>query len=409
MEYRVSVQIEGSDVFAGTLYANARRGVQSASFRYDSAYLADDRAFPLSPDMPLVEGALHTQGDSLFCAFEDCMPDRWGRNLMLRSERRAASCENRAARALLEADYLAGVSDESRQGALRIWLDGAPVARAGEGVPREVSIPDLLAAADLAANDLDADLGDLMAAGSSLGGARPKASVMDERSCLCIAKFPKTDEGSVEDVCAWEKTALDIAENAGIRVPETRLLRVSGRSVLLLRRFDRRGEVRIPYISGLTAIQGSDGERYSYLDLVSFLEEEGSNPREDIPELWKRVLFSCAIGNTDDHMRNHGFLRERGGWRLSPAFDVNPTPGDNLKHLRSFIDFDCDDADPAAALAVCEWYRVTEAEARAFARALASSLRHWRKVAASNGVSKQSQQYMASCFEGAVEKLEDLG
>lgn len=142
---------------------------------------------------------------------------------------------------------------------------------------------------------------------------------------------------------------------------------------------------------------------------MSFLEEEGSNPREDIPELWKRILFSCATGNTDDHMRNHGFLRERSGWRLSPVFDVNPTPGDNPKHLGSFIDFDCDDADPEVALAACEWYRVAEAEARAFVRALTSSLRHWRKVAASNGISKQSQQYMASCFEGAVEKLGGMG
>lgn len=409
MEYRVSVQMEGADVFAGTLYVNARRGVQSASFRYDPAYLADDRAFPLSPDMPLAEGTLHTQGESLFRAFEDCMPDRWGRNLMLRGERMLALRENRAMRTLLEADYLAGVSDASRQGALRIWSDGAPVACAGEGVPREVSVPGLLAAADAAADDLDADVGDLIAAGSSLGGARPKASVVDEHGFLCIAKFPKADEGSIEDVCAWEKTVLDIAKDVDIRVPETRLLRVSGRSVLLLRRFDRDGEVRIPYISGLTAIQGNDGGRYSYLDLVSFLEEEGSSPQDDIPELWRRILFGCAVGNTDDHMRNHGFLRERNGWRLSPAFDVNPTPGNNSKHLRSFIDFDNDEAQPAAALAACEWYRVAEAEARAFARTLASSLSRWQKVAASNGVSKQSQQYMASCFDSAVEKLEDLG
>lgn len=236
---------------------------------------------------------------------------------MLRAERQAAKREERAQRALLESDYLAGVGDEARQGALRIWVGDDPVAKPEVGVPREVSIPDLLAAADRASVDIDADVSDLVAAGSSLGGARPKASVVDEKGCLCIAKFPKSDESALEDVCAWEKTVLDLAGEFGIRVPETRLLRVAGRSVLLLRRFDRRGESRIHYISGLSAVQGHDGDRYSYLDLVSFLEEEGASPQEDIIELWKRVLFSCAIGNTDDHMRNHGFLNDGKGWRLS--------------------------------------------------------------------------------------------
>ena len=244
-----------------------------------------------------------------------------------------------------------------------------------------------------------------MAAGSSLGGARPKASVLDGEGALNIAKFPKPEELPAEDVCAWEKTALDLAALSGIRVPESRLLRIGDRSVLLLGRFDREGSRRIPYLSGLTAVQGHDGGRYSYLDLVSFLEEEGSVPKADIRELWRRILFSCAIGNTDDHMRNHGFLREDAGWRLSPAFDVNPTPGDNPKFLRSAIDFDNDEADPRAAVAACEWFRMDRSEAVAEAREMASKLKRWRKVAAANGISKLSQDYMASCMEAGVERL----
>ena len=404
MEYGVSVQIDGRDVFAGTLYAHVRRGVESASFRYDADFLADGSSFPLAPDLPLTDGAIHTQGEPMFRVFGDCMPDRWGRNLMLREERRRARDEGRAARTLFEHDYLAGVSDVARQGALRIWVAGSAVADVG-GVPREVRIPDLLRAADRAAADLDADVGDLVAAGSSLGGARPKASVIDEAGALNIAKFPKSDELPAEDVCAWEKTALDLAASSGIRVPESRLLRVGGRSVLLVRRFDREGGRRIPYLSGLTAVQGDDGGSYSYLDLVSFLEEEGGAPESDIRELWRRVLFSCSIGNVDDHMRNHGFLRDGAGWRLSPAFDVNPTPGDNPKYLRSSIDYDHDEADPRVAVAACEWFRMGHDDAVAEARAMASKLKRWRKIATANGISKASQDYMASCMESGVERL----
>lgn len=405
MEYAVSIQIAGEDVRVGTLYANARRGCESASFRYDLAYLSNPAAFALSPDMPLMDGVLHAHGEGMFRVFEDCMPDRWGRNLMLRAERRRAREEGRAARTMLEHHYLAGVSDVARQGALRIWVDGSPVAEPWAGVPREVSIPDLLRAADRAATNPNEDVGDLVAAGSSLGGARPKASVVDENGVLNIAKFPKPDESMLEDVCAWEKTALDLAEAAGIRVPKSRLLRIKGRSVLLIERFDRKGKVRIPYLSGMTAVQGHDGGRYSYLDLVAFLEEFGISPERDIRELWRRVLFSCAIGNVDDHMRNHGFLRVRGGWCLSPAFDINPTPGDNTKYLRTEVDFDDDEAHPQVAVDACEWYRISSAEALAEARAMSSVIRHWRKVATANGIAKPSQDYMASCMDAGLERL----
>jgi serine/threonine-protein kinase HipA len=172
VECLVTVQLRGEDVPCGRLYTHVRRGVESASFAYDRTYLVRGDAFPLSPDLPLYEGTIHAAGRSLFGAFEDCMPDRWGRNLLLRAERNAARAESRTARSLFEGDLLVGVSDQTRQGALRIWLDGEPVARQEGGVPREVDIPRLLSQADLAERDMDADVRDLLRAGSSLGGPR---------------------------------------------------------------------------------------------------------------------------------------------------------------------------------------------------------------------------------------------
>ena len=326
---------------------------------------------------------------------------------MLREERRRARLEQRTARKLCEADFLAGVSDETRQGALRIWRDGQPVSDTQQGVPREIDIPRLLSLSDKAATDIDADVRDLFAAGSSLGGARPKASVRDERGVLHMAKFPKADETTLEDIPAWEEVALTLARDAGLCVSESRLLRVTERPVLLVRRFDRAAE-RIPYMSGITAVQGKDGGEYSYLELVEFLEQSGEAPEEDIRELWQRILFSCAIGNTDDHMRNHGFLRTKKGWRLSPLFDVNPTAGDFDKSLSTAIDFDTKDAEPEVALSVCEHFRYSTQEARGVAQEMAVVLSRWREVARRNGITPASIDLMASCFESGIRKLKNM-
>lgn len=408
MPFSVSVQINGVDVEAGTLFSNIRRGVESATFSYAASYLANPDAFALSPDMPLVPGTIHSGQRPMFAAFEDCMPDRWGRNLMLRAERVGACEQDRTPRSLFSIDFLTGVSDETRQGALRVWADGAALARPQGGVPREVSIPSLLSSADKVAEDMDADVRDLLEAGSSLGGARPKASIVDEHGILNIAKFPKADESPVEDTCAWEAVALQLARACGIRVPNTRLMRVGGRAVLLLERFDRDGASRIPYMSGMTAVQGEDGGSYSYLELVDFLETDGVSPEEDIRELWRRILFSCAVGNTDDHMRNHGFLREGRGWRLSPAFDVNPTPGEGAKFLSTGIDFDEREADPRVALKSCEYFRFSAAEARDEAHAMARALASWRKAAVRCGIGAASIEHMSSCFEAGAARLAEL-
>lgn len=183
MDATVTVQLDGADVRAGTLYTHVRRGVETSSFSYDDAYLARPGAFALSPDMPLTSGTIHSSGRPTFSAFEDCMPDRWGRNLMVRAERRAALDEARTSRAFFERDYLMGANDETRQGALRLWVGGVPVAPSTSDVPREVSIPSLLASADRAARDMEADVRDLLAAGSSLGGARRRPRFATSGAC----------------------------------------------------------------------------------------------------------------------------------------------------------------------------------------------------------------------------------
>lgn len=331
MELLVTIQIEGEDVLAGKLYQNVRNGRETATFSYAQDYLRNPAAIALAPDMPLVESSFHSEGLLNFRALEDCMPDRWGRNLLAREEKINSFEEHRTARTLFESDLLVGVNDKTRQGAIRIWnVDGEPLSLSNRSVPREVDLASLLRVADEIDEAPSEDIKDLISAGSSLGGARPKACVQGEQGQLWIAKFPKKDESLAEDICAWEKVAIDLMEDFGINVPQSKLLRIKGRAVLLLKRFDRDGEKRIPYISGISAVQGFDGERYSYLELVEFLEREGAQPAQDIKELWKRALFSAAIGNTDNHMRNYGFLREKNGWVLSPAFDVNPTEGDNV-------------------------------------------------------------------------------
>lgn len=263
----------------------------------------------------------------------------------------------------------------------------------------------MLNTADAASLDAGADVKDLLEAGSSLGGARPKASVRDEAGNLCIAKFPKADEGLLEDVCAWERTALQLMERCGMRVPATKVVRVGARSVLMTRRFDRSSKGRVPYISGLTAVQGEDGGAYSYLELAEFIEAEGACPEADLRELWLRALFSCAVGNTDNHLRSYGFVRCRGGWRLSPAFDVNPTPGSEGKYLATGLDFGVREADPRVALGVSEYFRWSLADAKDAARSMARVLSEWRRVARSNGISEASMERMADCFEAGVRNL----
>lgn len=406
MEYNITVQIAGEDVLAGRLFQNVRRGTESTSFSYADSYLVHPKAFSLAPDMPLGAGSFHSVGLEQLRAFGDCMPDRWGRNLMLRAEKNRADKARETPRTLFEADMLAKVNDETRQGAIRVWdKNGAALSAASQDAPREIELPHLLDEADLAATDMHADIRDLLAAGSSLGGARPKASMKDEHGNLHIAKFPKSDETTTNDVCAWEYVALQLMDKCGISTPAARLLRIRERPVLIVQRFDRNGAERIPYISGLSAVQGEDGEKYSYLDLVEFLEESGANPERDIRELWARALFSCALGNCDNHLRNYGFLHAASGWQLSPAFDVNPTQGNHEKYLSTGLDYNEHEVDPAIALRLCDYYRLRAEEARTIAEKMARVLGDWERAARRSNISEASVENMRSCFETGINRL----
>lgn len=406
----VTVELDGVDVPCGMLDNNVRNNRESVTFTYDPAYLENPRAFSLSPDMPLGMGSFHSIGMTQLRAFGDCMPDRWGRNLMKREESRLAAERGRAVRTLFELDMLCGVNDAQRQGAIRLWdADGNVLAPVGEGVPREVDLPALLDAADLAATDLTADVHDLFAAGSSLGGARPKASVCDVEGNLYIAKFPRKDESRLDDVCAWEKVALDIFAGCGLEVPESRLLRIAGRSVLLVSRFDRVGGRRVPYLSGLSAIGGRDGEDdYSYLDLLDFLAIQGEDARSDRTKLWKHALLSAALGNTDNHMRNFGFLRGERGWRLSPFFDVNPTRLEGADRFAVGVSDDGSSHTVVACMELAGLYDVETDEACDFVAKAAEVISGWQRLAACCGIQEASAEAMRSRMERAQSSLEDV-
>lgn len=408
----VTVQIDGVDVVAGTLFTRASRGVESSTFRYSSAYLSRPDAYELEPLLPLSESPNHTPPNtSLFNAFADSAPDRWGRMLMLRAERNRSDTGGSAPRQLLGLDYLLGVSDFQRQGALRYRLEGTTDFLGSDetGVPKLISLPALLKAADAYATDsaTTSDITDLLRAGGSLGGARPKAAVIDRQGRLSIAKFPKASEDESWDVIGWEKTALDLARMCGVNAVQGQLVGIGSRHALVVPRFDRNAAQRLGYVSALTILEASDGDTgHGYLDVVEWLAQNSAAAVKDAQELWRRIIFTIAIGNTDDHLRNHGFLRTPAGWRLSPAFDINPTPGTEPKFLKTAIGFDDTRADFGAALNVAGYFSVNDLEAQSILRDTLTGLRKWRAVAHKNGLKNGDIDIMASALNHRTEQLD---
>ena len=391
----------------GEAYFSSRGGhLLSTVISYDSAYVADPLSIPMSPSLPLVTGGQHVNGLPGFLS--DCAPDRWGRSLITRQHRARARAKGQSASTLTDVDYLVGVSDVTRQGAIRLRTDSdGPFVAEGSDVPKLLDLPRLLHAADIAASDDDlAAIKELLEAGSgSLGGARPKASVR-EGNRLFIAKFPHQHDDW--DVMAWEKLTLDLAATAGIGVPVTRVTQVDGRTVLLLERFDRIApegtgskqsiSTRIAYISAMTVLDARDGEAHDYLELAETLPEMSASTRADLQQLWRRIAFSVMVNNTDDHLRNHGFLQARGGWRLSPAFDINPSPdaatprvtgiggartrSEAIDALREHApNFDMSDNDAAQVL-----------------EEVADAVRQWRVMAGQQGISAREKDLLSDAF-----------
>jgi serine/threonine-protein kinase HipA len=404
-EALVYVDLAGAPALVGRLWSRARKGREGATFEYDKTWLEHPERFALEPALTLGPGPQHTEaGKALFGALGDSAPDRWGRVLMQRAERKTAQQQGRAARAPREIDFLLMVDDEARQGALRFAQqpDGPFLASAdAERIPPVVNLPRLLAASERVADDTDTaeDLRLLLAPGSSLGGARPKAAVRERDGQLAIAKFPHKDDYA--DVELWEALSLRLARNAGISVPDSRIENINGKNVLVVRRFDREGDTRISFLSAMSLLGAKDNEQHSYLEIADAIMQHGAQPDADLKELWTRIVFTVLISNTDDHLRNHGFLYDGPrGWRLSPAFDLNPVPTDvRDRVLHTSISIGDPTASLEIAMAEAEYFGLSADEAKHTAGVVGVAVSGWRKEAGALGLNKAAIDRMASAFE----------
>ena len=401
----VYVDLRGAPHLVGRLWGRVRKNRESATFEYDKAWLSHADRFSLEPALKLGPGPFHTPSDKpLFGAIGDSAPDRWGRVLMRRAERRRAERAGETPRTLWEIDYLLMVDDEARQGALRFAeREGGPflAGHSATTIPPLIELPRLLSAAErvVADADSDEDLRLLLAPGSSLGGARPKASVRDRDGHLAVAKFPH--QGDEINTVLWEAVALTLAGKAGIPVPGWRLESIASKPVLLLRRFDRAGGVRLPFLSAMSMLGANDNETRSYLEFVDALRQHGAAPKEDMRALWRRVVFSILISNTDDHLRNHGFIYTGpDGWRLAPAYDVNPVPTDiKPRVLTTAIDLEDGTASLDRAMEVAEYFELDAKTARGIAAEVGQAVATWRGEAARLGLTPSEIDRMASAFE----------
>ena len=401
----VYVDWQAQPILAGRLFARKQKGRESASFEYDAGWLENPAGFALEPALSLHPAPFHTQrGRALFGSIGDSAPDRWGRMLMRRAERFTAKAENREPHTLGEADFLLRVDDESRQGALRFCnrIKGPFLAYADnkQRIPLLIDLPKLLAASTkiIQHDENDEDIRLLFAPGSSLGGARPKASVRDRNGDLLIAKFPHPEDET--DLPAWESVVLSLAVKAGIQVNRHRLEKIGGRSIILLNRFDRVKNRRIPFLSAMSLLEAQDNEPHTYGEVADALRQHSGNPAQDLLELWKRIVFSILVSNTDDHLRNHGFLLpDMQGWRLSPAYDINPTPTDiKPRRLTTAIVEGDDRASMELALEVCEKFGLALLEAKEIAKAIAVTVSGWREEAFERSIKNREIDRMASAF-----------
>ena len=404
-ETEVFIDLNGNPLLVGRLWSRSNKGRESASFEYDKTWIGSELRFPLEPLLTMDTGVHHTQsGKPLFGAIGDSAPDRWGRALMRRSERKNAEREQRTPRTLMEIDYLLLVDDGIRQGALRFRAANTSefLSNTQSVIPPLVELPKLLSASERVLNDTDSDddLRLLLAPGSSLGGARPKAAVIDLGGSLAIAKFPHHgDEYNIE---LWSCVALELAQKAGINVPLHRMTSVIDQQVLIVTRFDREGKTRIPFLSALSMIGAADNEMHSYLELVDAIRQHGAGVQEDLRELWRRIIFTILVSNVDDHLRNHGFLYDNanGGWRLSPAYDLNPVPVDVKARVLSMM---IDDRDNSAsfdlAIEVGEYFGLEKSEMRLITKEVVNSVSSWHTEAKRLGISTEEVNRMATAFE----------
>ncbi len=403
-DFEVYLSLGGVTRKIGHARSNRTRGKETVLFEYADEWLRDANCFELEPDLPLTRGGFAPPaGQAIHGSLGDSAPDTWGRRLMQRAERRQAEREGRAVRTLMESDYLLGVSDETRLGALRFRrVDQEEfLADSHRGIPALVDLGRLLESTErlLRDEETDEDLQLIFAPGSSLGGARPKASVIDQHGRLSIAKFPKdSDEYSIE---TWEEIALRLADRAGIVTARHELLQVAGKAVLLSRRFDRADGHRIPFLSAMALLGVKDGEGSSYPEMVDALARHGAQAKKDAHALYRRVAFNVLVSNVDDHLRNHGFLRiDKSGWTLSPAYDLNPVPADlKARVLTTNIDLEEGTCSIDLLEASADYFALSLTEARAILKDVATATSSWRTVARQVGATAAEIHRMATAFE----------
>jgi len=376
-------------------------------FHYERAWLADARAFALDPDLSLDDAPFFPKPElGNFGIFLDSSPDRWGQTLMKRREALQAQDEARTPRALHAWDYLLGVQDLTRQGALRFRLTGTDTFLADEALaaPPVTSLRELQAVAyELSGrrqDDLDALrkwLAVLVAPGASLGGARPKANFTAADGSLWIAKFPARDDD--RDIGAWEYLVHGMAQRAGVDVPPAQALRLNNEfHTFCVRRFDRTGTARRFYASAMTLLRKERSEGSSYLELAQFLrtQGDGAHASADLAQLFRRVAFNVAVGNRDDHLRNHGFVLGEQGWRLAPAFDLNPD-ADKADHVLDIDDID-NRPDLTTVLATAPFYGLDARQARDIVEAVASVVDDWPAQARRAGIAAADIAQAAAAF-----------
>lgn len=389
----------------GVLSSDVVRGKESFRFSYDNNWLKSPFVQQIDPDLHLYSGEQYSLNAQNFRIFLDSCPDRWGRLLMKRREIALANQQNRKPKMLLESDYLLGVHDMNRMGALRFktelngeFLDNNDYLAA----PPISSLKELeFAAFQLENSNIDDPdylkwLYMLISPGSSLGGARPKASVIDEYKQLWIAKFPsKYDE---YDVGLWEYLIYGLAAQSGIEMATCRIEKFNQEHhTFLTQRFDRIGERRRHFTSALTQLGYYDGDyEASYLEIAQFITENGSQTKKDLMQLWRRIVFNIAVSNTDDHLRNHGFIYQNAGWILSPAYDLNPSPLSQGLHL-NITDSD-NRLDFQLAFEVAEFFQLTPNQAKQIYDEVMTVVNKWQKFATNLGISRQEQEMMKYAF-----------
>jgi len=391
----------------GILSTQQAKGRKAFSFSYHKDWITSAEQLLLDPDIAWFSGPQYPSGKENFGIFLDSMPDTWGKTLMKRRAILKANELKQPVPVLYDIDFLLGVHDLSRMGALRFklnpdgpFMDNDPVSP----TPPWATIRELQYAAELIESNVDTEeirkwLVMLMAPGSSLGGARPKANIIDENSQLWIAKFPSRND--TLDKAAWEYLAYRLAKNAGIEMAECKLENVAGNyRTFFTKRFDREKQERIHFASAMTMTGKNEDlirdNTPSFLEIAEFIQFSGCQVDKDLEQLWRRIIFNILISNTDDHLRNHGFILTPAGWRLSPAFDINPST-DKIG-LALNIDMDNNALDLELAKSIGIYFRLNEKEMKRIIDEVKSAVSGWKNLASEIGISRNEQNLMSSAF-----------